>query len=272
FLEQENLFNSPFVNGGPGSPFGSGSNPCIMAAGNVPVPGTGHPDWAWAIGQGGRLKVFQAPGDPSMPGDGTGGASGDDGVARGLTSYATNWHVFRGGWGEDWQVGGINRLSSITDGLSNTIFFAERYAQCGPGDQWSGNNAWSVSGGGLLNYASHIWNEDGQNVGPVAEPWNPRSNLTPSFWVHLNCSGDPGSSQSANWQQVPNYPWSFAVLFQQKPVKALCDPLRLQSFSLGGIMVGLGDGSVRGISTGVSAVTWGRAIDPSDGLVLGNDW
>jgi prepilin-type N-terminal cleavage/methylation domain-containing protein len=274
FLEQDNLYNSPQVNGGPGTTFVSwGGTPCLMVNGQ-PVPNTGHSDWAWAIGQGGKLKVFQAPADPSMPADGTGWASGEDGLARGLTSYASNWHVFRGGWGEDWQVGGVNRLASIQDGLSNTIFFAERYAQCGPGDQNGGNNAWSVQGGGLLNYASHIWNEDGQNVGPVAEPWNPRSNLTPSFWVHLNLGsgGDPGSSQSANWQQVPNYPWAYAVLFQPKPPKNLCDPLRLQSFSLGGILVGLGDGSVRGISTGISAVTWGRAIDPSDGLPLGNDW
>src|SRR5262249_22830779 len=72
------------------------------------------------------VKTYLAPGYPSMPGDGTtcGG--------RGATSYAANWHVFRGGWDEDWQKGGVKRYpASIGDGTSNTIFFAERYAVCG---------------------------------------------------------------------------------------------------------------------------------------------
>ena len=41
---------------------------------------------------------------------------------------------------------------------------------------------------------------------------------------------------------------------------------------VGGILVGLGDGSVRLVSQGISNVTWARAIDPKDGLHLGNDW
>jgi hypothetical protein len=185
-----------------------------------------------------------------------------------LTSYASNWHVFRGGWDEDWQVGGINRFASIQDGLSNTIFFAERYAICGPGNEWSGNNAWSVGAGPgqQMNFTSVVWNEDGQNVGPRAEYYTPRAVETPSFWVHLPWS------LTHDWQTVPNYPWAYAVVFQPKPTVNNCDPLRLQSFSLGGIMVGMGDGSVRGVNPAISPATWGRAIDPNDGLPLGNDW
>jgi hypothetical protein len=37
-------------------------------------------------------------------------------------------------------------------------------------------------------------------------------------------------------------------------------------------MVGLGDGSVRLVSGSISQSTWGRAVDPQDGLPLGNDW
>src|SRR5262249_57178040 len=170
----------------------------------------------------------------------------------GLTSYASNWHVFRGGWGEDWQVGGLQRISNITDGTSNTIFFAERYAICGPGDESGppGNNSWSAGGGEVLNFASVVWNEDGQQAGPISEPWNPRTNLCPTFFVHLplNDTSFPGDGQhppsmtsSWNWKQVPNYPWAYAVLFQTKPPKNFCDPRRLQSFNLGGIQAGLGD-------------------------------
>jgi type II secretory pathway pseudopilin PulG len=256
FIEQDNVYKSTQVNGDVGS--------CNAAGG-----GGLHQANSWWIDRGGAIKTFQAPGDPSLPASGTGWATGDCGQPRGMTSYAANWHVFRGGWGEDWQVGGVNKFSSITDGLSNTIFFAERYAICGPDP----NLGWASSQ--PLLYAEHIWNEDGQNGGPVAEPWNPRANITPTFWVHLNTNcpgGDCNQSQSAQWKSVANYPWAYAVLFQQKPTVAQCDPLRLQSFTLGGIQVGLGDGSVRTVSSGVSQPTWGRAIDPQDGLPLGSDW
>jgi prepilin-type N-terminal cleavage/methylation domain-containing protein len=257
YIEQDNVYKSPQVNGAIGSTF--------YANGNH----NGHQANSWWIDRGGRIKTFQAPADPSMPGGGVGWATGDDNQSRGLTSYAANWHVFRGGWGEDWQVGGVNRLSSITDGTSNTILFAERYAICGPDP----NLGWSSTQ--PLLYAEHIWNEDGQNVGPVAEPWNPRANITPSFWVHLptNCpGGDCNKSISAQWRSVPNYPWSFAVLPQNKPPVKQCDPLRLQSFYAGGLLVGLADGSVRNVSSSISQPTWGRAIDPQDGLPLGSDW
>jgi prepilin-type N-terminal cleavage/methylation domain-containing protein len=263
YIEQENQYNSTQLNGGPGSTFWAGT---ISWEGGG--PNKFHASNSWWIDRGGAIKTYQAPGDPSMPGSGVGWAQGDDGASRGLTSYAANWHVYRGGWGEDWQVAGVNKFSSITDGLSNTIFFAERYAICGanPNDGWTGAQP--------LLYAEHIWNEDGQNGGPVAEPWNPKSNTTPTFWVHLPVtgSGDPGTSPSANWKTVPNYPWSFAVVFQTKPTVAQCDPLRLQSFTVGGIQVGMGDGSVRTVSSGISPITWGRAIDPQDGGVLGSDW
>ena len=248
FLEQDNQYKSPQVNGALGSTYAKTNPP-------------GHQANSWWIDRGGTLKVFQAPGDPSMPASGAGWATGDDGRSRGLTSYAANWHVYRGGWDEDWQVGGVNRLpASIQDGTSNTIFFAERYAICGPDP----NLGWVSSQ--PLKYAEHIWNEDGQNAGPRAEFYTPQANITPTFWVHLPLN------LTHDWQTVPNYPWSFAVPFQPKPPVKACDPLRLQSFSLGGIMVGMGDGSVRSVSTGVSAATWGQAIDPNDGLPLGSDW
>jgi hypothetical protein len=36
--------------------------------------------------------------------------------------------------------------------------------------------------------------------------------------------------------------------------------------------VGLGDGSVRFVSAGLSTTTWANACDPRDGNPLGPDW
>ncbi len=246
FIEQQNLYVSPEINGG----------------------GT-HQSNTWYIDLGGRIKTFQAPGDPSMPASGTTWSTGADGLDRGACSYALNWHVYRGGWNEDWQPGGINKVSSISDGTSMTIYVAERYTVCGPGNESGGNNAWSVanSAGQIINYAEHIWNEDGQNCGPVGEYYYPAANIPPAFWVHLI-----PTSQQLNWQGIPNYPWAYAVPFQPAPLIKLCNPLLLQSYESGGIQVGMGDGSVRMISPGVSAYSWGVAIDPQDGLPPGTDW
>jgi prepilin-type N-terminal cleavage/methylation domain-containing protein len=256
YIEQDNEYNSTQVDGGPGSTYYANNGP------------GGHASNSWWIDRGGKIKTYQAPGDPSMPGDGTGWSTGDDGTGRGLTSYAVNWHVYRGGWDEDWQKGGVTVFpAGISDGTSNTIFIAERYAICGsdPNLGWTGTNP--------LQYAEHIWNEDGQNAGPRGEVWDVRSNIVCGFWVHLPGAGSgDGNSQSAQWGSVANYPWSYAVLPQFKPTKAQCDPLRLQAFSLGGILVGMGDGSCRNVSPGISQPTWGRAIDPTDGGVLGPDW
>ncbi len=47
---------------------------------------------------------------------------------------------------------------------------------------------------------------------------------------------------------------------------------RCQSGHPGGMNALLGDGSVRGISPGISTPTWIHAIMPNDGIPLGSDW
>jgi prepilin-type N-terminal cleavage/methylation domain-containing protein len=60
--------------------------------------------------------------------------------------------------------------------------------------------------------------------------------------------------------------------FQVQPTQQNCDKYLPTAFSAGGILVAMGDGSSRTVSPGVSVDTWGRATDPSDGLLLGQDW
>jgi prepilin-type N-terminal cleavage/methylation domain-containing protein len=50
------------------------------------------------------------------------------------------------------------------------------------------------------------------------------------------------------------------------------DPNRLNSAHPGLCLVGLADGSVRGVKDSISPETWRRACLPNDGLVLGADW
>jgi prepilin-type N-terminal cleavage/methylation domain-containing protein len=248
FIEQDNMYVSQEISGGPGDPRGQGP----------------HGSNSWWLNY--PVKTFQAPADPTLP------ASGLTWSGRGAISYAANWHVYRGGWDEDWQVGGVHSLNSISDGLSNTIFWAERYTICGDP---------TFNRVDETKYVEHIFNEDGQNVGPTG------------FFEHIKNSGasftpDGPLFAPAFWAPAPpmdhpennllNYPWSYMPLPQFKPApKAAlalggCDPQRQQGLSAGVIQVGMGDGSVRSVGVGVSQRTWGLAVDPNDGQPLGNDW
>jgi prepilin-type N-terminal cleavage/methylation domain-containing protein len=60
--------------------------------------------------------------------------------------------------------------------------------------------------------------------------------------------------------------------FQVTSQPGNCDPLVLQSPHTGVMVVGLGDGSVRTVSAGISTATWINACIPDSGNVLGSDW
>ncbi len=198
------------------------------------------------------IKTYQAPGDPTLP---AGGRTWGD---RGATSYRANWHAFRGGWGEDWQKGGVHNFAAIRDGLSNTIFFAEAFAICG------------TPGGDGRTYVELIWNEDGQNSGPIAQKYTNNAYFVPAFWNSARSDvGDNPNSYSG-----PNAAVSGrgTPLPQISPSDAECDPKRVQALTVGGILVGLGDGSVRTVGPGVSQATWGLAVEPKDRLPMGGNW
>jgi hypothetical protein len=59
---------------------------------------------------------------------------------------------------------------------------------------------------------------------------------------------------------------------QQRTTAAACDYTRVQALSGNVVQVGMGDGSVRGVSTSVSQITWGSALTAAGGEVLGSDW
>ncbi len=236
YIEQDAVFKSPEISGGPGDPQGQG-------------PHQSNSWWSHNV-----VKTFHAPGDPTLPSDGmTWGG-------RGATSYLANWHVYRGGWDEDWQKGGVTRFpAGIYDGTSNTIFMFEHYAVCGNPNGQTGPV-----------YVEHIWGEDGQNSGPTAEQFNANVWFNPSY--HCSCIQIPGITCNHPEKNQPNYPWYYMPLPEIKPIPRFCTPWRTQAFSAGGIQVGLGDGSVRNVSPSISQTTWGKACDPADGLPMPNDW
>jgi prepilin-type N-terminal cleavage/methylation domain-containing protein len=122
---------------------------------------------------------------------------------------------------------------SFPDGQSNTVVFVEKYAVCG-------------------SY-NHVWSESGQGAGPLSNYYSP------AWW---------GANNSPGYPTLLNY----SPNFQAQPSVAACNPAYAQAPYAGGMMVGLGDGSVRLVNSGVSSTTWSYAVFPNDGQVLGSDW
>ncbi len=186
------------------------------------------------------VKVYQCPSDPSMP------PSGVMDVGWGGSSYAANAQVFAGisnpatGAFSSWD-GGSKIPATFQDGSSNTILYAEKYARCnGPSTQDTGT-LWAR------------WD---------ADTW------LPAFAVDPNWAGGYALSLPGYSSVGP------ASMFQIRPTPYLgnCDPTRAATGHSGGMTVGLGDGSVRSVNTGVSAGTWWYACTPAGGESLPSDW
>ena len=205
------------------------------------------------------VKTYLSPADPSLP------TNGRTWGNRPATSYSANWHVFGGGWGEDWQIGGKARIpASIPDGTSQTIAYMDRPSICGrPG-----------SGDGR-SYVERIYAEDGQNSGPIAERYTNNVFFVPAYWVSIPGGYDPTPPANYPLGDPPGNranAFLLAMTIQVAPSQNECLPPRLQTFGAAGLQVLLMDGSSRTVKGTIDPMTLGKALLPKDGLVLGNDW
>ena len=152
------------------------------------------------------------------------------------TSYAANYQLLG-------QVHAGNadmskyKVGNIPDGTSNTILFADSYGgrTSDHGQLWAWPG-WDWAGDGRYG-ATFAW-------GGNSSRWN-----YPSGW--------------GNWNQPP--------LFGVTQANA-SDRTRVYANHIGSCQVGMADGSVRGVTSGVSQPTWENAIRPDDGNVLGSNW
>jgi hypothetical protein len=209
-----------------------------------------------------RIKIYQCPSDPTL-GNGLDWTPGD-------SSYAGNFLVFGGmanvntvptfGATGNYQTvwdGKATFTGSFSDGLSNTIMFAEKYSRCdgtgSPGGTWWMRGVFH----GIQSFSS---------TNPGGDDSYPGDRLSAVF------GGGHGTGTMV-WLQGVN------SKFQVQPRNPLagasaggqCDR-RLASTPHPNMNVGLADGSVRTVSGAISPLTWAEALTPAGGEVLGSDW
>jgi prepilin-type N-terminal cleavage/methylation domain-containing protein len=74
------------------------------------------------------------------------------------------------------------------------------------------------------------------------------------------------------WNTMYDVYGSLAPGYQIKPAPPNATESWTQGMSAGAMQVGMGDGAVRSVNSGVSASTWYIANNPQSGLPMGSDW
>ena len=195
------------------------------------------------------VATLLCPSDPSVE---SGGIVTIDGYAFGASSYAPNGLISGIGPPTPGPQGRMKMLA-ITDGTSNTILHAEKYARCSntymqPAFQ-DGGTAWAFSSSVLFPWQPP----------PLHPPGKP---FFPGFAIAaLVARGAPNAIGPGSKFQA-----------QPTPFLGNCDPTRTATSHPGGMVVGLADGSVRTLSPSLNPNTWWAAVTPAGGEVPAADW
>jgi prepilin-type N-terminal cleavage/methylation domain-containing protein len=193
-----------------------------------------------------RIAVFLCPTDPSVGPDGTVMING---FTFGAACYVPNG--FLSGQTSPPGPQGKTKMADITDGLSNTILHAEKYARCSntimPPTFRDGGTAWAYCTG-----LPFPWQLPPMDLPPRA--------FQPGFAIAglANLGATEVIGPASKFQVRPT------------PFDGNCDPTRAATAHSAGIQVGLADGSVRTLSPSINATTWWWAVTPNQGEVF--DW
>ena len=190
------------------------------------------------------------------PSDASGITAQGTGAGYNLASYNVNGQVFCTG-----QYPSIG--SGFTDGTSNTVLYVEHLALCPlPG---GGNSA---TAGRVVWPATNLTTGD-----PVAYWPGETTNAIPAAYTAI---GDFGIAYSTAMVPDPNNgnvaSWKLPQVAPKLGAGGTCDPTTASAGHTGAVLVGIGDGSIRGVTASLSMRTWNAALTPTGGEVLGSDW
>jgi prepilin-type N-terminal cleavage/methylation domain-containing protein len=231
YLEQQNIYNNALT----------GANPPPLPNPQPPPAAQNYP--SYELADGSRyykmpLRLFLCPSDTTLTGEGL-NASG-----WAASSYVFNLPLFAtaqttpktnvANWGSHYD------MSSIPDGSSNTVSFAERLSACGASSPTYSN----------------LFNANGFNT------------TTPSLTSgppHFNITTVIG----ANYSSPPVLPPLPQIGVDQINCSNGMEP---STGHVGAMVVGMADSSVRMVGSGVGQQTWYYACNPVDHMPLGSDW
>jgi hypothetical protein len=190
------------------------------------------------------IKLFLCPADPTQQ-NGMSVNSVYTPPLLAAASYALNFQLFAGGQDNSTTTTpgdctSTYTIANIPDGTSNTVMFAERAAS---------NNRISINNPPQYYFGSNSWGW------PVSDAYDGEVFFSAGF-----------ARPEQGGVVIPQFNPS-GISGANPPYWQTC-----QGFHTGICVVGMGDGSVRALSSGVGLSTWTDAVLPADGNVLGSDW
>lgn len=190
-----------------------------------------------AGGPGYTVRIFLSPADPTL---------GQPVLTKSRISYAANATGFRVK---------ANLNSSFSDGLSNTIAFAEHYSLCN-GTEFCYPMGWDAMSPSLNDHRATF--ADGTD-----NPFTGEMRFPSPFDVYPVTGGNPprsvGSVPDLTFQVRPN------------PSNGECRPDLAQTPHESGMLAAVFDGSVRVLHGGMAREVYWGAVTPNRGEVLA-DW
>jgi prepilin-type N-terminal cleavage/methylation domain-containing protein len=217
------------------------------------------------------FKFLQCPSDPTCDPGSVLSSKSTFNAGYATTSYAVNWGPTQ--WGTKTLTTGM------PNGTSNTVLFAERYQDCLwvpktpcpnlPGKLVTAGNSETINGWAMYSLRSDDLALEFYTDSPVFNPPTGSGKTPGGYPWSQNNYNSPASDPS---RVLSVYPPPPIAPIQNMPSPLCCDFRVMQTPHSGMLVVGLGDGSVRNVSTSISWATWTIACNPNTTGILGSDW
>jgi prepilin-type N-terminal cleavage/methylation domain-containing protein len=191
------------------------------------------------------ITTFLCPSDPSSP-TGYTGTNNNAKIPQTNTiqrdnyavcNYCGNLLVFN-------PSGPGSIVTAMPNGTSNTVMFAERYRLC----EGDAND---------VDWTEPAW------------AWTPLYTAAQYGNDYWSVPGFGFTEYMGSW--APNYN-DGNVPFEASPSITQCDYRVTQGAHPGAMNIGIGDGSVRVVSTSISIASWLAVCNPQSGQTPGSDW